>query len=174
MDFFIQKRFTVVVLSILVILNLFLLGILWYTQFHKSLPAPPPPDQGPRDTAAFMERELNFTAEQRKEFQEIKAEHLRRSNEVRAEVQRLKEQILNEALSPSPDTLKVKSLAREIGEKEAEFEEYLFRHFTALKSVCTMEQLEKLQQLFDEMLEKNRLPAPPGAERRPPPPRHEP
>jgi len=124
-----------------------------------------------RMIAPFLEKELNLSEEQRGEFERIKAEHFERSNAVRAEIHFLKQEILEEAFSDSPDTSKVKRLARQIGEKEAEFEEFLFQHFNELKTVCKPEQLEELKKIFDEIIEKNRPPKPPPGNVRKPPPR---
>jgi Spy/CpxP family protein refolding chaperone len=170
MDFFSKRRFIILTFSILVVLNLFLLGVLWQTHLRRPFPPPPPPNQRPKGTAEFLEKELNLSKEQRRQFEEIKAEHFDRSNSVRKEIHRLKQEILKEAFSDSPDTLKVRRLARQIGEKETEFEEFLFQHFSELKSVCTPGQLEELKKIFDEILERNRPPELPM--RKPPPPGH--
>jgi len=167
MKFFEDNRFKVISFTVLVVLNLFLLGILWFRPVHPPL-FPPPPHEiiRPPGIIDIMEKELLLNDEQKKLFNEIRIGHLNYSKTLMEDIRRMKKDILEEAFKNSPDTAKVNLLTKEIGRRQAAFEEYLFFHIKQLKEVCTPEQQKKLEKLFEEVINRNILPEPPPPARR--------
>lgn len=163
MNVFTKQRLSVSIIALLVVLNVTSLGTIWFLQSRQSPPANP---KGPGPVKNFLEQELALTQEQAQQFETLRQQHFQESQAINETLHPVKEAIMQEVFAASPDSAKVKTLATELGAKQAELEELRFQHFLALKAVCQPEQLEKFQALFHEFFPP---PNPPG-EGRPPQP----
>lgn len=160
MDFVRKNKFAFWTIVLLVILNLLTLGTLWFQKgkaerFPRRVPGGP---DGLRYVGRFMERELDLSKEQARQFRELRRRHFQKTREIREKVRVLKKEILKEAFKPTPDAEKAARMIEAVGAGYAEMERFLFEHFKDLKSVCREEQSEKLQRLFFEMSGPTRPP----------------
>ena len=75
-----------------------------------------------------------------------------------------------QVLSEDVDSTKIDALTKAIGERQAEIDRKTFSHFRELRALCTPDQREKLNQLFDEVLRmmspRHRPPHPPRRQNR--------
>lgn len=160
MDIFIKKRFIVWIIIILVILNLSTLAVIWFFHIKGPRRPPPMPPIGPEQGMLLLDKELNLSETQVQKFKESRDRYFVESKPILDEIHRLKMEIMDEVFAPSPDPSKVKRIAKEIGEKQAKFEELLFDHFLSLREACNPEQEVKLKDLFRDLFEFTKPPLP--------------
>lgn len=167
MDLFTKNRFALISIITLVVLNIFTLTLLWIFHFRQPERVPPPFDRRAARVEKFLERRLNLSPEQATEFKQLRRQHFQESMVVMNEIRELKEKMLDEVFSKDPDSLVVKNLTEQIGNKEAEREWLLFTHFRELRDVCTPEQRVKLEQIFQKIFEGMQQGVPPEMSGRP-------
>jgi len=148
-------------ITVLLIMNITTLALLWFSQFKRPEPFPPP---GSRESlikgVSFLKKELNLSEKQIQQFIESRNKHANQSKENQHKIHQLKRQILDEVFKPVPDSVKIQRLSNEIGQQQIEFEHYLFKHFLELKSYCNQEQQEKLKSFFYDVASMARPPKP--------------
>jgi protein CpxP len=154
MDLFTKNRWAFISIVILVILNIFTLTLLWFFHFRQPNRVPPPFDRRAARVERFLERELKLSPKQAEEFSKLRRQHFEASIAVMNEIRQLKEKMMNEVFSQAPDSTTVKNLANQIGDKEAEREWLLYKHFRELRNVCTPEQRVKLEKIFQKIFER--------------------
>ena len=157
MDYFTNKKFVTWTIIILVALNVFTLSTIWLTKLFKQDPHPHAFQEERRPLVDnFIERELNFSDDQIRKFEESRKKHAIQSKTLHDEVFIKKEILINELFNSEVDSLMILKLSEEIGMMQTELEMQNNSHILELKSICNPEQQEKLKFLFNEMLEKSR------------------
>lgn len=161
MEFQKKNRIMIWTITVLLIMNIATLALLWFSQFKKPKPFPPPGTQESlMEGVKFLEKELNLSEIQIQQFIESRNKHANQSKEIHDKIYRLKKEILDEVFKPVPDSLKIQRLRNEIGQQQSEFERYLFKHFLELKSYCRPEQQEKLKLFLNDIATMTRPPKP--------------
>ncbi|UZJ41017.1 periplasmic heavy metal sensor [Prosthecochloris sp. SCSIO W1101] len=155
MDFLSSKRFISITLAILIVLNLALLGTLWW----QNVKAPTKNEKAVKtikDTKkqSFFEKELNLTDEQSKEFNALRQQHFQGTLPALVTISSLKRKLIHEAIKAEPDTLEIKALAERIGSLQAVLEYRLAWHFNGLSNVCSPEQRDTLQSVLEKVTAK--------------------
>jgi periplasmic protein CpxP/Spy len=156
MDFFSKHKFTTVTIIVLVILNLFTLSLILIREFRK----PEPPFIPTREAARpdrvmfFLQRELDLTEEQAKQFIQLRRDHFAEVQNILKDIQDIKKTMMDELFAGQPDEQKLEALAQQIGEMEGRREMLVNRHFMELKAVCRPEQREKLQHLLHRVIHR--------------------
>lgn len=154
MTFFSSKTFISIVLAILVILNLALLGTLWWQNNHAPLPDEQDAVKTSEGKPSFFEKNLSLTDEQLGQFNALRLQHFRGTLPALVTISNLKKQLIEEAIQSEPDTLLLKTIAGKIGKLQAIEEYRLAWHFNSLSKVCTPEQRDSLQMLLVEVTAK--------------------
>jgi len=155
MDFLSSKRFISIVLAILVVLNLGLLGTLWWQNTHPSQKQNKVAvDHKFRNKQSFFQKELRLTEEQTRQFNTLRRQHFQGTLPALVAISGLKRQLIHEALKAEPDTLTMKTLAGTIGRQQAIVEYRLAWHFNSLSKVCTPEQRDSLQRVLEKVTAK--------------------
>jgi len=150
MDFLTSKRFITATLAVLVVLNVTLLGFLWWQNTHK-------PGIRPVKITRQYSRHIYFTGplslteEQSLRFREIRKNHFRKAAPDIQAIAGLKKELIREAVKEKPDTAKINSLAEAIGTKQAFMEKELALHFHELALVCTPEQRDSLGKVLEQI-----------------------
>ncbi len=152
MDYFSKNKISLWIIVILVLLNLFTLSTIWYNQFRT-------PDRPPRQEVGHrrqglkvLEQKLNLTAEQITVFADIRQRHFEKMEPLQKEIFSCRRELMDELYKTEPDTVRISSLAKRIGEKEILRERYIFEHFMEMKSACTPEQKEKFEILLKQLM----------------------
>lgn len=159
MEFQKKNNMMIWAITVLLIMNITTLALLWFSQFKKPKPFPPPGTQDSLiEGVRFLEKELNLTEMQIKQFIDSRNRHATKSKEIQDKIHQLKRQILDELFKSAPDSVKIQKLSNEIGQQQIEFERYLFEHFLELKSYCRPEQQEKLKLFFYDVESMTRPP----------------
>ncbi|TCD48873.1 periplasmic heavy metal sensor [Chlorobium sp. N1] len=150
MNFLTTKRLVTTALILLVILNVTLLGVLWWQNTRKPEPGPV---RVTREVSrqVFFQLPLSLTSEQARSFQELRREHFRKVWPEMKAIASLKEQLVEESFSQTPDTLKISALATELGRRHALVENALASHFHELAAVCTPAQRDSLKAMLRQL-----------------------
>lgn len=174
MDILSKQKFTNLLIVILVVMNIVSLSYIWYKQLQGP-PPPPPQNPGREHVNNFLERELDLTPDQQKQFVEIRKEHAQRTKVMNDRIGRLKKEVMEESFNDKPDINKISGLVDKITEEQKKYEKFLSEHFRRLSEVCTPEQRKILREIFMSSLGPDDRPAPPpgrNPNQGPPPPGH--
>ena len=144
MDFLTSKRFVTTALVILAILNITLLGVLWWQNiFSRNIHSVEVREYYSRGIAPDPEEA--FSPGQRAQFRNLRREHFRKSLPEIKKIVALKQQLIDEAVKTSPDTGKIASIADQIGRQQALLDRNLAIHFHELSALCTPAQRDSLK-----------------------------
>jgi Heavy-metal resistance len=182
-----RNRWSQWIIFLLVILNLALLASFWYSRLKrepiksKSLiekgsqttPVQPGLDdpQWQRQSgrlARFLERELNYSSQQVKQFMQLRDDHFQRTRQLRLQMDDLRKEMMNQLMEQTPDTELVQQLSQQMGQKFAALEKATFDHMLGLMKIGDVTQRSKYKRLIRDILEQMR---PPGHGARPGPDR---
>jgi Spy/CpxP family protein refolding chaperone len=152
MDIFSQKKFMIWTIALLVLLNIISMMALWYQRGGQPPQARRQADQRQESVTQFLNRELQLTEEQKKEFERLRREHFEASTRLNQEMREAKRELFDRVGAPAPDKTAIEKLAGEIGAKQSQLELLLFNHFTALQNKCTSEQQEKFRSILHDIL----------------------
>ncbi len=148
MDFLTSKRFITTALVFLVVLNVTLLGVLWWQDAHRPVSGPPISTREFNRHPSFT-AQLGLTDAQAVSFRNLRQEHFRKVAPEMEAITKLKKQLLDESLSAEPDAKKIAMLAESIGHNQAAIERKLALHFHALAQVCRPEQRGSLKKVLE-------------------------
>ena len=165
MDYGSKSRFGVWAILILVILNVTLMGILWYGHY-KNQPRRPMGDVADHD--GFMAQELEFDQPQAQEARRLKDRFFQRRDSLSLKISALSQRVMQELFAPNPDTLLVRAMCNEIGQLRADAEYATYQHFEDIKNICRPQQYDLLRNLVSDLIRTQQ--GPPPGEHRPPPP----
>jgi Spy/CpxP family protein refolding chaperone len=150
MDFLTSKRFITATLVILVVLNVTLLGMLWWQNTHK------PEHRSYRITRQYSKhvyfaRPLALSEEQSLQFRQLRKEHFRKVMPDLQAIAALKKDLVSESVKEKPDTAKIAALAGSIGARQTVIEKEQALHFQKLAQVCTPGQRDSLRNILEHV-----------------------
>lgn len=150
MDFLTSKRFITTTLAILVVLNVTLLGILWWQNIYKP---EPPPYRVTRQYSRhiYFTRPLSLSEEQSNKFRQLRREHFRKVLPELQSISVLKKDLVAESVREKPDTARIATLAGAIGNRQAAIEREQAMHFHELAMVCTPSQRDSLRNVLEHI-----------------------
>lgn len=159
MDFFTKNKMLFWCVIILIVLNAVTLTTFWMKnpllEPHKSGPAA-------TDGLTLMAERLQLSPEQTQQIKRIRDEHFMRTRPIQDDMHKIRLDLLHEIFAPEPDEELIQTWFTELGENQTRFEKNLYRHFQELKDVCTAEQMQELQIMLRDLIERTR---PRGPER---------
>ena len=171
MDIFKQKRYLVLLVILLVILNLATLLMIWLNK-------PPAPmmerqRRGPGEETAHIQQllkdELGFDETQTKQYLKMQTEQREKVLRLQNEIQQIKKQMFDEVLQDNPKPTLSDSLLALTQEKMVTLEQTTYSYLLDLKKLCKPEQRDKLKFLIGEFFRQN---PPKGMNNGGPPPPH--
>jgi Spy/CpxP family protein refolding chaperone len=149
MDFLTSKKVITILLAFLVILNVTLLGFVWWQNTNR--PMPKETTLGHHDRQLSLGRQLALNESQSISFDKLRKEHFL---EVGPEIQAialLKKQLIDASLQERIDTTKIAALSENIGSRQASIEKKLALHFHELAKVCTPAQRDSLKTILERI-----------------------
>jgi hypothetical protein len=158
-----KSRFWLTGLIVLAVLNISLMGFIWYN--HMARRDYPPPDDNMSDMGAaddFLARELELNQEQIKVYRGLHERQVFQSDSIRTEINRLGSEMVDELFSATPDFARIQQLSEAMGEEHAVFERKIFDHFIEIKQICNPDQQERLRQLITEIIKRSLFAPPPS------------
>jgi hypothetical protein len=160
MDIITQKRVTAWVFILLVALNVFSLGTIWFVQLQKSPETRPPREDAPDTIQRFLNRELNLSEEQKVLFQSTRKKYSELSKDPSRAINQLKVELLRESMTDNPDTAQIALLTASMAGKQRELENLLSEQFHELYLICRPDQQDSFKSLIKEILDMNKPPKP--------------
>ncbi len=158
MDFLSSKRFVSIVLTVLLLLNVALLGALWWQNFYTPVHNPVQADKKNYTSKnSFFQKELGLTDDQSRKFNALRKDHFNGSIPVFIQIAALKKQLIRESVKEKPDIEAINALSDRIGRNQAILERRLAWHFHSLSLVCTPEQRDSLQKMLENVTFKTRI-----------------
>ncbi len=131
---------------LLVVLNLVSLGALWISR------TPPPPETTKSEHTSkvdkFFHKELNLDEDQMVEVKKLTKEHFQERREVFQQIREQKGLLIKELSDETEDTVAINTILAEIARLESMNEKLFIDHYKNLKKVCTPEQLDSLNKVF--------------------------
>jgi Spy/CpxP family protein refolding chaperone len=102
----------------------------------------------------FFRDQLNLDDNQLNEFREINRTFNRTARDIEISLSQLRKEIVDELGATHPDSIKLDSLAREIGNDHHNLKQVTTRYYLDMKKICTPEQQARLYEIFQSMLNK--------------------
>ena len=127
---------------ILAVLNVITLTSFW---MGKPPRGPVPASKGGQDGGKIMAERLHLSAEQARQFEQIRNEHFMRTRPLQDDIHKIRLEILDEIFSSEPNQAKI-------------------AHFQELKNTCNEDQAKELKIMLRDLIESTR---PRDPERRP-------
>jgi Spy/CpxP family protein refolding chaperone len=146
MNLFTTKRLVATAFVLLALLNITLLGMLWWQSTNVPLRR-----GGHYDRQLFFTRQLALNESQTASFGKLRQEHFLK---VEAEIQAiglLKKQLIEESLLQKPDTKKIEAIAVSIGLHQTAIEQKMALYFHELAKVCSPEQRDSLKIVLERV-----------------------
>ncbi len=144
MDFLTSKRFVTTALVVMAILNITLLGVLWWQNiFSRNFRSVEVREYYTRSVGPNPEE--IFSPEQRDRFRNLRREHFSKNMAEIRKIVALKQELIDEAVKTAPDTAKIATIADRIGHQQALLDRNLAMHFHELSTLCTPAQRDSLK-----------------------------
>lgn len=139
-----QTRHLWLVILGLLLLNLTLLGWIWFSpQNNLRLGGQSPGD--------FLEQQLKFTTKQKEQFKLLREDHHRKTQTIRDTIRLLKKEFFGKLKKPLSDA-EIAHETAAIAQKMATIDKITFRHFRDIRQICTPQQQDKFDNMVDELL----------------------
>lgn len=90
---------------------------------------------------------LDFSKEQRRQIEGVRAEFKHQRKEHHGQMSELKQRYFDELSQDKPDTIKLEKLVEEIANLEAQKLKSEYQHYRNIRSICTPNQAVKLDSL---------------------------
>ena len=157
MDIFKQKRYLVLLVVLLLILNLATLLMLWLNRPPQPIlqRGQRRPEQEKMHIQRLLKDQLGFDVTQTEQYLKLRKEQQERASLIQNEIQRIKKQMFDEVLKDNPQMTLSDSLLKLSQEKMADLEQLTFSYFLDLKKLCKPEQQDKLKFLIGEFFRQN-------------------
>lgn len=148
MGLFENKRFTVFSISILIVLNLILIGLIVGPKFGKK-------DYDRRDgdrRSAYIAKKLGFTEDQKDTYDSLNVNHRQETRALQQKVDDKRREMFRLTQSKNASIEKADSLTSEIGLLVSDIEFRTYEHISNVRALCTPEQLVRLDSLVQRMI----------------------
>lgn len=163
-----NRRFYIVVIIILIILNVFSLASIWvlyYKTYHlkKDFVFEKRGSYGDRfkllhEMNKVIKEELKFDELQKAKFDEIQNKHIALTPTLMDSIKILKRMLVEEVFNSFPDSSKIDTLIGTITTLHRQIELQIVQYTKDLKSICNSSQREKLKSII---MKEKYLPPPP-------------
>jgi len=153
MGLFENKKFTLISLSVLVILNLVLIGFITTSAFDKR----DRNRKGDEDRRAeYIANQLGFSAAQKQDYDSLNANHRKETKALQQKVDEKRRAMFRLTRSKNASFETADSLTAEIGLLVSDMELRTYEHISNVRALCTPQQLEKLDSLIQKMIRYRR------------------
>ncbi len=152
MDWMTQNKLIKWLIGILLVVNILTITIIWILVARDKQPPQFDRVGKPPGGADQLQKELNLTEAQKKQFEDARKENFAQADVLFKELNELKTKYFGELQNEKTDTVLVNSLLRRIGAIQIDLEKHRFEHFRYLLSLCSAEQKEKFKPILKEFL----------------------
>jgi hypothetical protein len=145
---FMQNRFLVLLVAILLTANLGLM-LYFFVFRHKGEERRPQ-----RPVSEYVQKKLGFNADQAAKFQQLRDQHKEAIKPVMEDMKKMKDSLYDLLRTPETNDSAARALTRRIGEKQDEWELIIFHHLEKVRALCDSSQLPKFDSLVHEMINR--------------------
>ncbi len=153
MDIFTQKKFLVITIIVLAVLNITLMGFFLIRGNSNR------PEQSNNsfskdkitDLSDVLKKELALSAEQVERIKKIRSDFFEKEKELSKEIRGVRDSMNFIMFNKDTDEEIVKDLAKRVSEYEYKMELLRYEQAQQFKSICTPEQREKFEALVKEI-----------------------
>lgn len=138
---------------VLVLLNITLLGVLWW-QNTEARRAAPLTITRQVEREVYFSMPLSLTRQQAQRFKELRREHFVKVRPDIKAIAAIKQELIDESFRPQPDAERISRLAGELGGHQAVIERELANHFHELAEVCQPAQRDTLRAMLEQLLSR--------------------
>ncbi|HCT52096.1 MAG TPA: hypothetical protein DF712_06505 [Balneola sp.] len=152
MGLFENKRFTIISISVLVLLNLILIGLVVGPELGKR-------DRDRKDgdrRRAYVEKELGFTKEQKQAYDSLNSSHRTETKALQQKIDEKRREMFRLTQLDDVSIETIDSLTTDIGTLVSNMELRTYEHISNIRALCTPEQLQKLDSLVQRMIKSKR------------------
>jgi Spy/CpxP family protein refolding chaperone len=150
MDIFTEKKLLTRIVILLIVLNLFSIGMFLWTDYFRKPPRQPNPNEF-RDVSSILKRELNLSEKQVDQLRKLRSGFFEQEKTLSEAIRSERDSINSTMFNKSTNEELVRSLARKVAENEYKIELLRFEQAQKLKSICTPEQMQKFEGLVFEI-----------------------
>lgn len=136
-----QTKFLKVIIFILLVINIGTITFMWINR---------PPHHFPphRELGDFLMKELDFSLEQRKQFDKLRDEHRALAAPWRRRNVELHEEFYAMVSHEPVDSILINQLSDSIADVQKKIEVSMFYHFQKVRTLCNKEQEEKFNEVI--------------------------
>lgn len=163
MGLFENKRFTVVSISILVILNLVLIGLIVGPRFGKK----DHNRKGEDRRSEFVARKLGFSDTQKQSYDSLNTHHRKETKMLQQRIDGKRREMFKLTRNKDTSFEMADSLSSVIGILVSDMEFRTYEHISNVRALCTEDQLQRLDSLVQRMIKSHK---PDDQDNREPPP----
>lgn len=152
MGLFENKRFTIISISVLVLLNLILIGLVVGPELGKR-------DHDRRNgdrRSEYLAKKLGFSAEQKQTYDSLNTSHKTETKELQQRIDEKRREMFRLTRVEGVSIETVDSLTTEIGMLVSSMEFRTYEHISNIRALCTPEQLQELDSLVQRMIKSRR------------------
>lgn len=146
MGLFENKKFTIITISLLAILNVALVSVIVLHQVNRG------GERKTNDRSRFFTERLDFTDEQIEQYDSLNAIHKEERNRFQRQINSTRRQFFRLSHSANFSSEQADSLTSEIGLLVSKMELNSFNYISGVRAICTPEQLNKLDTYLQERM----------------------
>ena len=139
-------------IGILLVVNVLTITTIWILVARDKQPPQFDRVGKPPGGADLLQKELNLSDVQKKQFEDARKENFSKSDVLFKKLMDIKNNYFGELQKEKTDTVLVNGLLSKISSVQIELEKLHFEHFRYLLSICTKEQKEKFKPILKEIL----------------------
>jgi len=102
----------------------------------------------------FLKEELKLNDEQFQTFKEVGRKNFKQNREIAEKLDEKRLEFIDELTREIPNEGKLDNIAREIGDLHYQLKKNTIKHYSELKKILNPEQLEVMDKLFMQMIQK--------------------
>lgn len=152
MDIFSQHKLLIKTIIVLVIMNIVMMVFFILKETspdHEPLLFPK--NETFKDVSGILKKELNLSEKQYFQFNEIRKRNFEKQSQLKKIIRDDKDAMNVEMFNKNTNVDKINLFARKIAENEYKMQLHQYEQAKELKSVCTLEQLNKFEHLVLEI-----------------------
>ncbi|WP_054720114.1 Spy/CpxP family protein refolding chaperone [Marinifilum fragile] len=139
---------------ILLATNLSTIGSFWYHTYQEKKEVVKP-EMPVEYRIRFLKDQLGLNEEQKNYFKSLNRDYNRNANQIMLSLNALRQEMLENLGEETCDSVRMKEIANEIGEKHEELKLATVQFYLDMKGELNKEQQTKLYDLFSSLIQKS-------------------
>jgi hypothetical protein len=155
MEWITKSKLSKWIILVFFVINLITITIMWTYILKDKQPPPAEFSNRPEDPVKLLQKELNLSSDQTKQFEEMRNKNIEQMQKLIEQLDGLENQLSARLFNVDPDSSKINSLTQEIGSILGKMEKSRYNHFKEFISICSSDQKEKLKPILKGVIERN-------------------